>query len=74
MRHIRLPLPTQHSHAHQTARDRAHAARPRSQDLLMEWIEGQEFSEDPAMHSEQASIRDASASARHTDRLLTGHR
>jgi len=62
MRGIRLPLPSQRSHAHQTARDRARDLRPRSQDLLRVWIEEQESSEEPALHSEQAHMPDRAAS------------
>lgn len=74
MRGVRLPLPSQRSHTHQTARDRAHTVRPRSQDLLRVWIEERESSDEPALHSEQASIPTAAASVLHTDSLLTGHR
>lgn len=56
MRGIRLPLPSQHSHVHQTARDRDRAVRPRSQDLLRVWVEDQESSEEPALQSEQANM------------------
>lgn len=62
MRGIRLPLPSQRSHAHQTARDRARDLRPRSQDLVRVWIEEQESSEEPALHSEQANMPHRSAS------------
>ncbi len=62
MRGIRLPLPSQRSHAHQTARDRARDLRPRSQDLLRVWIEDQESSEEPALHSEQANMPHPAAS------------
>lgn len=62
MRGIRLPLPSQRSHAHQTARDRARDLRPRSQDLLRVWIEEQESSEEPALHPEQANMPNKAAS------------